>query len=173
MFSWTVRRMVGRRTGVALATAAGGALLLSACGGGGSQESQKPEGKPVKKPSASAEAGGTAGHAELASRKTGLGTVLTDGKGFALYTFDKDSTGTSACSGKCADLWPPTAGTPHAVGSKELPGTLGHFTRADGTVQASYNGKPVYRFAMDTKPGQTNGEGVKGAWHVVKLDAGK
>ncbi|MEU6114519.1 hypothetical protein ABZ840_08300 [Streptomyces sp. NPDC047117] len=173
MLSGTVMAMVGRRTGVALATAVGGALLLSACGGGGSQEGQKQDDKPAKKPSASAAAGGDTRQAELASRKTGLGTVLTDGKGFTLYTFDKDSDGKSACAGKCADLWPPTTGTPHPAEGAELPGKLGHFERADGTVQVSYNAKPVYRFAKDTKPGQTTGDGVKGVWHAVKLDSGK
>lgn len=173
MFHLMITGTTGRRTGAALATAVGGVLLLSACGG--SQESQGSHAsqKPAKKPSASAKAGGKAQHTELASRRTELGTVLTDGKGFTLYTFDKDSTDTSACAGKCAGLWPPATGTPHAAEGVELPGRLGHFTRADGTVQVSYDGRPVYRFAKDTQPGQTTGDGVKGTWHVVKPTSGE
>jgi predicted lipoprotein with Yx(FWY)xxD motif len=33
--------------------------------------------------------------------------------------------------------------------------------------QLSYNGHPLYRYAQDTAPGQTNGEGVGGKWFVA------
>jgi len=47
---------------------------------------------------------------------------------------------------------------------------LGTSKRADGTTQVTYNGHPLYRFIMDTSPGQTNGQGVVafgGSWFAV------
>ena len=57
---------------------------------------------------------------------------------------------------------------------------LGVTRRADGTRQVTYAGHPLYRFVQDTKPGQTNGQGLKlsGAeWYVLspagtKIDRG-
>ena len=33
--------------------------------------------------------------------------MLVDAKGMALYTYDKDATGVSNCTGQCAQNWPP------------------------------------------------------------------
>ena len=44
--------------------------------------------------------------------QTDKGPALTDAKGMTLYTFDKDSAGKSACSGKCAENWPPLIADP-------------------------------------------------------------
>ena len=48
-----------------------------------------------------------------------------------------------------------------------LTGALGTITRADGTVQATYKGHPLYLYVLDTKPGKTTGNGVGGEWHVM------
>jgi predicted lipoprotein with Yx(FWY)xxD motif len=52
-----------------------------------------------------------------------------------------------------------------------LAGALGTVTRPDGATQATYDGLPLYRFAKDTEPGQTSGDGVKGTWHVITAGA--
>lgn len=105
---------------------------------------------------------------ELAARDTPLGTVLTDGEGYTLYTFDEDTPTEIKCVGQCAEIWPPSLGAPQAA--TPLPGSLGTMNRPDGTAQATYDGHPLYRFAKDTAPGQTSGDGVKGTWHVVVVD---
>ncbi|WP_241566129.1 hypothetical protein [Prescottella agglutinans] len=105
---------------------------------------------------------------ELAAADTALGTVLTDGDGFTLYTFDEDTPTEIKCVGQCAEIWPPSLGAPQAA--TPLPGSLGTMARPDGTAQATYDGRPLYRFAKDTAPGQTGGDGVKGTWHVVVVD---
>ncbi|MER7395750.1 hypothetical protein ABT381_09550 [Streptomyces sp. NPDC000151] len=170
------RRTGGRRgiarAGLGLAVGVGAALLLAACGGGGEAGSDAAKKGSSAKPSASApSAEGKAGgkqDARLSARTTGLGKVLTDGRGYTLYTFDKDTAKSSACTGKCAALWPPVTGTPKAgAGLPEDPGTL---ERPDGTTQATYDGHALYRFAKDTAPGKTTGEGVKGVWHAVVID---
>ncbi len=105
----------------------------------------------------------------LATRDTTLGTVLTDGDGYTLYTFDEDTAAEITCVGQCAEIWPPSLGAPQAAAP--LPGNLGTMARPDGTPQATYDGRPLYRFAKDTAPGQTSGDGVKGTWHVVVVDS--
>ena len=40
--------------------------------------------------------------------------------------------------------------------------------RSDGTKQWAYDGKPLYFFVKDTKPGEAMGDGMKGVWHTVK-----
>jgi predicted lipoprotein with Yx(FWY)xxD motif len=102
---------------------------------------------------------------------TSLGTFLVDGQGHTLYLFEKDTGHTSTCDGACAQAWPPaaTTGAPHA-GAGVNAALLGTTTRADHTVEITYNGHPLYTFAGDNKPGDTNGEGSKAfgaGWYVV------
>jgi len=103
-------------------------------------------------------------------RKTKLGTVLVDAQGRTLYDFAKDKNGKSACAGACAKFWPPlmTSGRPKA-GTGAQAKLLGTTKRANGT-QVTYAGHPLYRYAGDTKAGQTNGQGSTNfgaAWWVL------
>ena len=59
------------------------------------------------------------------------------------------------------------AGTPAVAAGVRLAGKLGTITRPGGVVQATYNGYPLYTYAMDLTPGQTLGNGAAGVWHVV------
>jgi predicted lipoprotein with Yx(FWY)xxD motif len=115
--------------------------------------------------------------AKVGTARTGLGRIIVDGRGRALYLFEKDSRGRSACSGLCATYWPPllTSGKPTAVaGAKRS--LLGTIRRADGTRQVTFAGHPVYFFSGDTKRGQTNGEGLKdfgAGWYVLSSSGKK
>lgn len=44
---------------------------------------------------------------------------------------------------------------------------LGTTTRTDDTVQVTYNGKPLYYFAGNENPGDTNGQGIGDVWFVA------
>jgi predicted lipoprotein with Yx(FWY)xxD motif len=110
-----------------------------------------------------------------ATVKTGtssLGRIVVDGQSHTLYLFQKDKHGKSACSGACAQNWPPllTKGTPKA-GAGAKASLLGTTKRSDGTTQVTYNKHPLYTFVADQgKRGSTKGEGVDafGAkWYVV------
>ena len=90
--------------------------------------------------------------------------ALTDDKGMTLYTFDKDADGKSMCNGPCATNWPPYLAGPDA----KPHGTWTVVTRDDGGKQWAVKGKPVYRWAKDTKPGDKTGDNVNNVWHVAK-----
>jgi predicted lipoprotein with Yx(FWY)xxD motif len=88
--------------------------------------------------------------------------VLVDSKGMTVYTFDKDTAGKSACNGRCAENWPPVK-----AGDAPLSAPYGSITRADGSKQLTYKGKPLYTFMKDKKPGDKAGDKVKDIWHAV------
>src|SRR5262249_24553462 len=92
---------------------------------------------------------------------TNLGRVLVDAHGKTLYVWAHDKTSTSTCNGPCAQFWPPLISrgkaSPLAGVQAKL---LGTSRRRDGRLQITYAGHPLYYFANDTRPGQTNGEGL-------------
>jgi predicted lipoprotein with Yx(FWY)xxD motif len=99
------------------------------------------------------------GPATIKTHSSPLGRILVDANGRTLYLFAKDKH-TSTCSGACAAYWPPvlTRGKPIArAGAKAS--LLGTVRRSNGSMQVTYAGHPLYRFALDTKAGQTKGEG--------------
>jgi predicted lipoprotein with Yx(FWY)xxD motif len=106
------------------------------------------------------------------------GTILVDKAGRTIYRFGADSAGTSACYAACASAWPPvtvaTGVTP--AGGPGTDGTFATITRTDGTLQVTYDGSPLYTFAGDTAPGDTNGQNITadgGLWTVVKAGAAR
>ena len=80
-----------------------------------------------------------------------------------LYTFDKDSAVTSTCYGDCAVNWPPYLADAGAT----MDG-LTVIARNDGTQQWAKDGAPLYFWIGDAAPGDTNGDGVGGVWHIAK-----
>jgi predicted lipoprotein with Yx(FWY)xxD motif len=96
--------------------------------------------------------------------------VLTNARGFTLYSFAPDTPATSKCYGSCAAYWPPVTGT--AAAGPGLPGRVGAITRTDGSRQFTYNGHPLYTYVGDTAPGQANGNNLNlngGLWHEVRV----
>ena len=96
----------------------------------------------------------------------GLGTFLVDQQGMTLYLFDNDKDpGKSTCAGGCAKAWPPYG--PQA-GDAAPAAPLGVIKRDDGSEQYTYNGKPLYYFNKDKKPGDATGQGLGEKWWIVK-----
>ncbi|MEJ0013482.1 MAG: hypothetical protein WDM94_12855 [Bauldia sp.] len=91
--------------------------------------------------------------------RTGKGLVWVDARGFALYTFGKDPKGQSTCYGACAVAWPPFRAAMNAksFGKWSVVHRMGMFGN-----QWAYNGKPLYFWFKDTRPGQVTGDGVNG-----------
>lgn len=98
-----------------------------------------------------------------------LGTYLTDMEGNTLYTFDRDAIGTSNCVDRCAENWPPLTveSADHLGATEGIPGTLGTVERADGTLQVTYNGWPLYSWINDAAAGDTTGHRVGRVWWVA------
>jgi predicted lipoprotein with Yx(FWY)xxD motif len=104
----------------------------------------------------------------LKTAKIGSVTVLTNARGFTLYWFAPDTSTTSTCNGSCATYWPPVKGP--ATAGAGVTGTLGTIKRADGSVQATYDGHPLYTYIGDSAPGQARGNNLNlngGLWHEV------
>jgi predicted lipoprotein with Yx(FWY)xxD motif len=119
----------------------------------------------------------TAGPATVKVRSTKLGRVLVAANGHTLYLFAKDKNGKSSCAGVCAAEWPPltTHGRPKAAAGAKA-SKLGTTRRADGRLQVTYAGHPVYTFAQDARAGSTSGEGVNafGArWYALSASGRK
>src|SRR5262245_30393134 len=91
------------------------------------------------------------------------GDALVDDRGMTLYVFDRDARGKSACAGECAMDWPPLYATAEAVPALDY--TL--VTRDDGRKQWAYEGKPLYLWSKDQKPGDRTGHGVSNLWRVA------
>ncbi len=109
----------------------------------------------------------------LETDRVGGVTVLTDAEGYTLYWFGPDNPTRSACEASCARTWPPV--TAPAVGGAGVTGPLGAITRPDGSLQATYDGHPLYTTTADKLPGQAKGNGVwdsGGQWHEVVMSDG-
>jgi predicted lipoprotein with Yx(FWY)xxD motif len=119
---------------------------------------------------AAAPASSAASSSTLKTTMIGGATVLTNSKGFTLYSFAPDTSTKSNCNGSCAKYWPPVVGP--ATAGTGVTGKLGTITRSDGSTQATYNGHPLYTYVADTAPGQAKGNGLNlsgGVWHEVTV----
>lgn len=93
--------------------------------------------------------------------------VLVNPAGMTLYTFDRDppGTGKSVCNGPCEGLWPPLMAPANATPPNAAWQVI---TRDDGTKQWAYQGKPLYLWSKDTKPGDKTGDGFNNVWKVAR-----
>jgi predicted lipoprotein with Yx(FWY)xxD motif len=126
-----------------------GVVAAAACGtNGGAPDPSSDSGAPVS----------------VGTTITPLGTVLVGTNGRSLYTRAGDSATLSTCTGSCATSWPPLTVPPgqQAVGGPGVNGSFGAFARPDGSIQATYDGRPLYYWQGDAKAGDVTGNGVDG-----------
>jgi predicted lipoprotein with Yx(FWY)xxD motif len=96
---------------------------------------------------------------------TAVGDVLTNSKGFSLYTFAKDTNSKSNCNGGCAAKWPP-----YLVGAYEKNKNMNVIVRDDGSKQWAIDGQPLYLWINDKNPGDITGHGIKNVWFAARAD---
>lgn len=139
--------------------------ILAACGSASSSTSSssnhQTSSSSQSPPSSSASSSSASTSKTTIRAATGsAGTYLVGPSGKALYLWEADSSDKPTCSGACASAWPPltTPGKPLAAGGVHT-ADLGTVTRADGRIQVTYMGHPLYYFIGDTAPGQTLGQG--------------
>jgi predicted lipoprotein with Yx(FWY)xxD motif len=166
------------------------AALIAGCGSSSSNSSSAPAGTssaPAATSSTPAATSGSTtsssttassgGAATIGTKKAKVGdgkqTILESGpKELTVYQFDADKGSTSSCYGACAKYWPPvlTTGKPSADGGANS-SMLGTTKRKDGTLQVTYNGRPLYYFLKDKDDEDTYGEGLKNfgaGWYVMR-----
>ena len=149
-------------------------MLLAACGnstttgsstgGTGSTPTTAPTNAPTNAPTAAPSAAIKTATATVKGQSL---TILTDAQGKTLYYFTPDTSAKIACTGGCAQAWPPLVfkGSDMPAGDAPLSGKLTVVSGANGT-QIEYNGHPLYTYSGDTAAGQTNGQGLFGKWFV-------
>jgi predicted lipoprotein with Yx(FWY)xxD motif len=147
---------ITRAAGITAATLAVAALVLLGLGVAGA--------------SSPAPAAGTGAATGTVLKTTTIGgtTVLTNARGFTLYSFAPDTPATSKCYGSCAAYWPPVTGS--IAAGAGLPGKVGTIKRTGGAEQLTYNGHPLYTYIGDSAPGQAKGNNLNlngGLWHDV------
>ncbi len=148
-----------RWTLLVVPAAVAGLATLAACGSSGTSSSSSSGSTPAASTSAAAHASG------LKTAKVGGVTVLTNAKGFTLYSFAPDTSTRSACNGACASQWPPQNPPANAAAVKA---PFAKIARTGGGTQLTFRGHPLYTFIGDKAPGQNNGNGLNvfgGLWH--------
>jgi predicted lipoprotein with Yx(FWY)xxD motif len=110
----------------------------------------------------------------------GVGNVLVDSKGDALYSPDQEANGMILCKGSCTAIWVPLTLSAGAkpTGAGDANTMLGTVHRPDGSLQVTFRGKPLYTFVEDTSPGMVTGNGFHDqfggqqfTWHVAAVGA--
>jgi predicted lipoprotein with Yx(FWY)xxD motif len=159
----TIRRL--RYRGAPAAGLAALTLILAACGAGGSSAYGGGYGAAPVTPSAA----GTAATVDL--HDSSLGKIVVDAQGRTLYLFEGDKGGKPTCDGPCAAVWPPYvgSGTPQP-GTGASGALIGTTSRADGGIQVTYGGHPLYYYVGDKASGDVGGQDLDqfGAkWYVL------
>ncbi|MHA7198424.1 COG4315 family predicted lipoprotein [Arthrobacter alkaliphilus] len=152
------------------------AIALTGCGGSpgtSSTSSGATSPGPAASSSASSSASGTtsssASAAELKTASSSVGDRVVAANGKTVYVFTKDvkGSGKSACTGGCAASWPAVTTTSATPAVDGVGGTIGTIPTADGKMQITINGMPIYFYSKDEDSGDTYGQGVGGVWFMV------
>ena len=151
-------------------------LAIAGCsspsGSGGSGDDPgmgDPYGSPSSESTPSEDSPPAADDAELTVADSSLGEIVVDGKGMTVYMFDNDTQGAdaSACAGQCLVNWPPVTTESTEPSVSGVTGEIGTITTADGEMQVTLDGWPLYYFAGDQAAGDVNGQGVNDVWWVL------
>jgi predicted lipoprotein with Yx(FWY)xxD motif len=136
------------------------ALLAAGCGSSAKTTTSTASSAAAATSAASATSNAASSGAAVKVTHGAHGVYLTGASGRALYLWVADKNGKSACSGACAQAWPPltTKAAPSGSGGVAM-AKLTTITRSDGTKQVAYDGHPLYYFAGDTGAGTTTGQG--------------
>ncbi len=150
-----------------LPAAAAAAAVVTACSSSGTTSGTS------SGTSSSGGSGATAAAAAVGLKTAKIGgvTVLTNAKGFTLYSFAPDTSTTSKCNGACAQNWPPVK----PATASAAKGAFATIKRSDGATQITFHGHPLYTFVGDTAPGQAKGNGINafgGLWHEAPASGG-
>ncbi len=143
------------------------ALAVSACGSDSSEADQAAAPVTAAAPAAAP----TPGSVDVLAAETELGSILVGPDGRTLYGFTNDIDAISACYGTCAEAWPPVIVSENWTAGPGLDfGIFATTQRDDGQLQLVAGQWPLYYFAGDAVPGDTNGQGSGEVWFAVDVD---
>lgn len=147
------------------------AIALTGCGGspGASSSSSATSPSPAASSSSAPASSTPAGAAELKTASSSVGERVVAANGKSVYVFAKDvkDSGKSACTGGCATNWPAVTTTSAKPTVDGVTGTIGTIPTADGKMQITINGMPIYFYSKDEDSSDTYGQGVGGVWFMV------
>ncbi len=149
------------------------AALLSGCGGGATTttptSAAPATSAPAETSAPATSAPASMGAAVLSVGQSKAGQIVVADQGLSVYYFTKDTkdSGTSACTGDCLVAWPPVTSTTATPTVNGVTGKIGTIPTADGKMQVTINGMPIYYYAKDQGPGDITGQGVGGVWYLV------
>jgi predicted lipoprotein with Yx(FWY)xxD motif len=127
------------------------AALAAGCGSD-SDDEQATTPKPAEAETSTAEKSKPAAEKGTTIKLAGsqFGRILFDGRGQAIYLFDKEKSHRPDCYDECAAAWPPvlTDGEPQAASGVDQ-ALLGTTKRRDGRAQVTYDGHPLYFYAHE------------------------
>jgi predicted lipoprotein with Yx(FWY)xxD motif len=155
--------------GVAVAAAL--AIALAGCSGAGGDGGFLPDygTTETQTETEAPDAGSMGSGAVLMTADSSLGEIVVDGAGMTVYmlTLDTQGAGASACEGTCATNWPAVTADSGEPALDGVTGEAGTITGVDGETQVTLNGWPLYYYAGDNDPGDTNGQGVNDVGWVL------
>ena len=99
-----------------------------------------------------------------------FGAILATRTRRALYVWDAEKDFKVECTESCAAVWPPLVVRSAAAVPKKVAGIKGMFgvvRRPEGTLQVTYDGRPVYTYAHEG-PNEVRCDNVEG-WFVVRV----
>ena len=149
------------------------AALLSGCGGGATTTTPTSAAPATSAPAESSapatSAPASTAAAELSVAQSKAGQIVVADQGLSVYMFTKNTkdSGTSACTAGCLTTWPPVTSTTATPTVSGVTGKVGTIPTADGKMQVTINGMPIYYYAKDQTAGDTMGQGVGGVWYLV------
>ncbi|MDA1363083.1 hypothetical protein O1R50_25950 [Glycomyces luteolus] len=163
-------RSIRHQRACALAAAAFALFGAAACGDSDSDGgTDSPYGAPTTTESPTDEATAEGAASLATATDDNHGEFLVDNDGFSLYLFRSDSENTTTCYDACAKAWPPllTDSADVTTDGAVDASLIGTIERTDGTMQVTYNKWPLYYYAEDDEPGETDGQGVQNVWYLV------
>ena len=156
----------GLRTALSGLASIAVASLVAACGSGGAAagygggDGGQPAGA-GNQPSSSR------GPVVVARKLPGIGAVLVNRSGKTIYSPRQEAHGKILCTVSCLGFWFPVAVRPgtRLRAPRGVNGVLGTIHRTDdGVTQLAFDGRPLYTFRLDQRPGQIHGNNFSDAF---------
>lgn len=150
----------------ALAAAATTILALSSCAYDSGDEDDPSSDGPSETTTTSMPA--PAGEPVLGLGATRLGDIVVDDSKMSVYVYDQDEVGgPSRCEGSCLNSWEPVTTDSQSPQVDGIDAAIATIPAGDGAFQITVNGRPVYRYADDERPGDVLGQDLDSVWWLL------